>query len=131
MIIRERVGATHVHNNARCALEGNCAFRIPQWNSRCLSLRKEWLQVSKVEFMMFILENLNLVGRDEMGKILELFESVDRIGDGVLTIRVPPWPSRCFKLPSCILRIRMLQMLQWPTDRGAVHKYEKEQGFEC
>lgn len=46
------------------------------------------LQVSKVEFMMFILENLNLVGREEMGKILELFESVDHDGDGILSLAV-------------------------------------------
>ena len=48
-------------------------------------------QVSKVEFMMFILENLNLVGREEMSKILELFDTWDIVGDGVLTLRVRSW----------------------------------------
>jgi len=43
------------------------------------------LQVSKVEFMMFILEHLELVDRSELDRILAMFNAADLIGDGVLT----------------------------------------------
>lgn len=43
------------------------------------------LQVSKVEFMMFILEHLELVDRAELDRILAMFNAADLIGDGVLT----------------------------------------------
>jgi hypothetical protein len=62
----------------------DCSF---SW-TRGMEQQRGMLQVSKVEFMMFILENLKLVGRDELSKILELFDSVDHDQDGILTIQV-------------------------------------------
>lgn len=67
------------------------------------------LQVARVEFMMFILENLNLVGREEMGKILELFDSMDRTRDGFLTLQVQASNICTFICSSCHLFQRTLQ----------------------
>lgn len=47
-------------------------------------------QVSKVEFMMFILDRLELVGQDEMNRILEMFDEADTAGDGILNLQVQP-----------------------------------------
>eukprot|EP00892_Ulva_mutabilis_P004637 jgi/Ulvmu1/2545/UM139_0013.1 len=43
-------------------------------------------QVSKVEFMMFILERLDLVDREELERVLDVFTAADVNGDGVLNL---------------------------------------------
>lgn len=45
------------------------------------------VQVSREEFLMFILQHLNMVDRSEMEQILTLFESCDSNGDGHLDLR--------------------------------------------
>jgi hypothetical protein len=45
------------------------------------------LQVTRVEFLMFILQHLDIVDRGEMEQILTLFESCDANGDGVLDLQ--------------------------------------------
>lgn len=45
-------------------------------------------QVAKVEFLMFVLDRLELVGQDEMNRILEMFDEADEVGDGVLNLQV-------------------------------------------
>lgn len=45
------------------------------------------LQVTRVEFLMFILQHLKIVDRAEMEHILSLFESCDSNGDGVLDLQ--------------------------------------------
>ena len=44
------------------------------------------MQVSKTEFMMFMLEELDLADPDEMQTILRMFAAVDRNNDGVLNV---------------------------------------------
>jgi hypothetical protein len=48
-----------------------------------------WLQVTRVEFMMFVLDNLGLVSSHEMDRILEMFDSADETHDGILNLQVP------------------------------------------
>ena len=43
-------------------------------------------QVSQVEFMMFMLEHLELVDREELDRILDVFNAADATGDGVLNL---------------------------------------------
>lgn len=45
------------------------------------------MQVSRVEFLMFILQHLEIADRGEMEHILTLFESCDNNGDGVLDLQ--------------------------------------------
>ena len=50
-------------------------------------------QVAKVEFLMFILDRLELVGQDEMQRILEMFDEADAAKDGVLNLQVRCHPA--------------------------------------
>ena len=45
-----------------------------------------WSQVSKAEFIMFMLTELELVGQTELQNILKMFNSLDSDGSGVLTV---------------------------------------------
>ena len=43
-------------------------------------------QVSRAEFMMFMLQQLGLVDKSELDNVLEMFDAVDTNGDGVLDL---------------------------------------------
>jgi Ca2+-binding EF-hand superfamily protein len=44
------------------------------------------MQVSRAEFMIFVLQELDLVERDQLDRILSLFDSLDVTGDGILNL---------------------------------------------
>lgn len=44
-------------------------------------------QVSRAEFMIFVLQELALVDPEQIERILALFDSVDENGDGVLDLK--------------------------------------------
>jgi hypothetical protein len=45
------------------------------------------LQVERAEFLMFILEHLGLVDADELERIMEMVNTADINGDGVLNLQ--------------------------------------------
>jgi Ca2+-binding EF-hand superfamily protein len=45
------------------------------------------LQVSKIEFVVFMLSELGLCESDDVQNILKMFNSLDRTGDGTLNVK--------------------------------------------
>ena len=53
---------------------------------KCADTRYSAVQVSRAEFMMFILMQLELVPQDELRNINRMFDTLDSDGSGDLTI---------------------------------------------
>ena len=53
---------------------------------KCADTRYSAVQVSRAEFMMFILMQLELVPQDELRNINFMFDTLDSDGSGALTI---------------------------------------------
>jgi hypothetical protein len=58
----------------------------PRPCAACGSEEKLSVQVSRTEFMIFMLQQLDLVHKEELDNILEMFDSADINGDGVLDV---------------------------------------------